>query len=153
MTAKDLSREYPRSPFEMIQGFYWLPRLIDKVRAKQAGTLGVYTPYPCGADKRFLAHFGIETEALEAFINTGAADPEIARWCLECAERKPAEVGPEFLRKLLGPVAEDRREYFNEALADIKRERPDLDFSAATSFNRMICIEEGYPIPELPAFA
>ncbi|MBM3275023.1 MAG: DUF5069 domain-containing protein, partial [Candidatus Sericytochromatia bacterium] len=109
--------------------------------------------YPCGADKRFLEHFGIETEALEAFIRTGAGDAEIALWCLENAERKPAEVGPEYLRKILGPVAEDRRDYFNEALADMKKERPDLDFGGATNFNRMICIEEGHPIPELSTSA
>lgn len=48
MNAKDLTREYPRSPY-----------------AKHAGTLGAYIPYPCGSDKRFLTYFGLDVAALE----------------------------------------------------------------------------------------
>ena len=56
--AKDLSKEFPRSPLDELDGLPWLPRLIDKVRALQAGTLGDYTPFPCGGDRGFCDHDG-----------------------------------------------------------------------------------------------
>lgn len=51
MDAKDLTKECPRSPYAEMGGFPWLPRLIDKVRAKHAGTIGAYIPYPCGSER------------------------------------------------------------------------------------------------------
>ena len=30
--AKDLTKEFPRSPYDELAGFPWLPRLVDKVR-------------------------------------------------------------------------------------------------------------------------
>ena len=38
--AKDLTKEFPRSPLEELDGLPWLPRMVDKVRALQAGTIG-----------------------------------------------------------------------------------------------------------------
>jgi len=77
ITAKDLTKEFPRSPYEELDGFPWLARLIDKVRALQAGTLGEYTPFPCGGDRRFLATAGIDADALKDLIFKGASDAEI----------------------------------------------------------------------------
>ncbi|MBM3270058.1 MAG: DUF5069 domain-containing protein [Candidatus Sericytochromatia bacterium] len=151
MQAKDLSREFPRSPFESIQGIPWLPRLIDKVRAKQAGTLGDYTPFPCGADKRFIATFHVDGGALEQVIFGGASDEEVAAWCLANAGRTPVEAAAEYRRTQFEPIAPERREYLEEYKREILASRPDLDRSALTradNFATAICIEEGYPIPE-----
>jgi hypothetical protein len=151
VTAKDLIREYPRSPYEILQGFPWLPRLIDKVRAKHAGTLGAYTPYPCGADRRFLAAFIIDTAALEQFIAGGASDEEIAAWCLEHCGNKPAAAAPDYRRTQFQPIAPERREALETYQREILAERPGTDraaLAAADNFTKAICVEEGYPIPE-----
>ena len=71
--AKDLTREVPRSPYEELDGIPWLARLIDKLRAMLAGTLGEYIPYPCGGDRGFLATVGIEPDALRETIASGAS--------------------------------------------------------------------------------
>lgn len=44
--ALDLRTDIPRNPFDQIDGYAWLPRLIDKTRAYFAGTKGSYTRYP-----------------------------------------------------------------------------------------------------------
>ncbi len=151
MKAKDLTREYPRSPYEILQGFPWLPRLIDKVRAKHAGTLGPYTPYPCGADRRFLAAFEFDADALEAIVVGGADDREIAAWCLEHAGRKPLVAAPEYRRTQFQPIAPERLEALETYKREILAEQPGIDpsaLAAADNFAKAICVEEGYPVPE-----
>ncbi len=39
-TAKDLTKEYPRSPRETLAGYVLAARVLDKCRAAIAGTLG-----------------------------------------------------------------------------------------------------------------
>ncbi len=150
MSAKDLTKEFPRSPLAELEGFPWLPRLIDKVRAKHAGTLGEYTPYPCGADKRFLEIFGLDKEGLEAKITSGASEAEIARWCRENAQHDLAAVGADYRNSLMAPVTPDRVEYLGylkEAIAELAAARPDLDLSPVDNFTKLILVEEGHPWP------
>ncbi len=146
MNAKDLTKEYPRSPYAELDGFPWLPRLIDKVRAKHAGTLGAYIPYPCGSDKRFLTYFGLDAAALEALIVSGASDAEVVAWCKTHGDKGPEQAG-DYRKVQLGPIAAERRAVLEESISELKAERPDLDFTGADNFSKMICIEEGYPIP------
>ncbi len=147
MQAKDLTKEYPRSPLEEVGGFVWLGRLIDKVRAKHAGTLGEYTAYPCGSDKRFLSTFGIETDALEKFIVSGASDQEISDWCRQHAQHQPEEGTASLRSALLAPVPAEIRDRFEQVKADLAAHRPDLDLAGADSFTWLILLEEGHPIP------
>ncbi|MEO5656188.1 MAG: DUF5069 domain-containing protein, partial [Nitrospiria bacterium] len=51
--ALDLSREVPRSPRDRLGGLVHLGRMIDKARAKSAGTLSDYL-YPCPLDQVLL---------------------------------------------------------------------------------------------------
>lgn len=148
MQAKDLTRDYPRSPADSLAGFPWLARLIDKVRAKHAGTLGEYVPYPCGGDKRFLSTFGLDADALENLIASGATDEQIGAWCLEHARRSPGEAAAEFETLFQAPSAPERQEALAEAKAKLAKDRPDLDLSAADSFFKLIFLEEGYPLPK-----
>lgn len=145
MNAKDLAREFPRSPFDILGDFPWLPRLVDKVRSKQAGTLGSYNPYPCGADKRFIAHFGFDTNGLEAVIASGASDDEIAAWCKANAKSLDFAAYRKFQ---FAPIAEERRPILEEYRAEVLAEKPDLDLSGADNFNKVMAIEEGHPIPK-----
>jgi hypothetical protein len=148
ITAKNLATEPPRSPFEELDGIPWLARLIDKVRALQANTLHDYTPFPCGGDKNFLGHMGLDADALKAKIFSGASDAEILAWV-------KANMAPDAMEKLEGykaaqrvgyPAGSDYEGWLNEAKAELLKARPDVDLSKADNFARLICVEEGHPL-------
>ncbi len=42
LNAKDLTKEYPRSPRETLAGYVIAARMLDKCRAAISGTLGEY---------------------------------------------------------------------------------------------------------------
>lgn len=146
--ALDLSKDYPRSPFTELGGFPWLARLVDKVRAKHAGTLGPYTPYPCGGDRRFLATVGVNADALEAEITRGATDEEVAAWVQAHQAPDAPEKLQQYRQHMLAPLSGEMVEYLKGAIAEVAKERPDLDLSGVDSFNKLICLEEGHPLPQ-----
>ena len=51
-TAKDLTKEFPRSPRETLAGYVLAARGLDKCRAAIAGTLGEYH-FDCPLDRFF----------------------------------------------------------------------------------------------------
>jgi hypothetical protein len=149
ITAKDLTKEFPRSPLEELEGLPWLPRLIDKVRALQAGKLGDYTPYPCGGDRNFLGVIGVDAGQLKAQIDSGAGDTEIAGWVKAHAAPGLGERLAAYRERAFAPVASELREYLDGHLSELKAARPDLDTSRVDNFTRLLCLEEGYPCPGL----
>ncbi len=52
-----------------LAGYPWLPRMIDKARASQAGTLGTYYRYPCPIDKACLDLLGIDADTFREIAN------------------------------------------------------------------------------------
>jgi hypothetical protein len=77
--AKDLSREFPRSPRETLAGYVIAARVLDKCRATLAGTAGEYE-FDCPLDNQFLGFAGITADAFRNFVATGAPDAEVAAW-------------------------------------------------------------------------
>lgn len=141
--AMDLTKEFPRSPFDALAGFFWLPRLIDKARANFAGTLGDYAEYPCGSDKRFIAFYGLDADALGALIKSGATDDQVAAWVMEHQQPRSAAEAMEFYRGLAQPPADPGlASYLAEQAKALDPTRSDID-----SFAKLICIEEGHPVP------
>ena len=59
IAAPDLRIHEPRPMDETLEGYAWLPRLIDKARASRAGTLGDLV-HPCPVDKKCLGLLGID---------------------------------------------------------------------------------------------
>jgi hypothetical protein len=145
--AKDLTKEYPRSPLAELNGFPWLPRLIDKVRALKAGKIGEYTPFPCGGDRGFLAASGLDADALKAQIDSGASDEAIGAWAKANAAPDAAEKIAAYKAGQKQAVTGDHAEYLKGAVAELKQQRPDLDVSVIDNFARLICVEEGHPLP------
>lgn len=148
MNAKDLTREFPRGPLEELGGLPWLARLIDKVRALHAGTLGEYAPFPCGGDRRFLATMGLEPEPLSELIKSGASDDQIRAY----VEAHATAGWPERLEAYRAyhrtPITDGEYfDYLNKAKAALAAQRPDLDLSKVDNFTRLICAEEGYALP------
>lgn len=145
--AKDLTHEFPRSPYEELGGFTWLARLIDKVRALNAGTLGDYTPYPCGGDQRFLAVTGLDAEALKAEIARGATDEEIVAWARANAAPGWEARMVEYRKSQFQPLSGEMAGYLEGAKAELAKTHPQLDLSGVDNFARLICAEEGYSVP------
>jgi len=53
----DLTKDFPRSPYDMMAGIVMLPRTIDKCKATIEGKSGEYH-YGCPLDVPVLAFFG-----------------------------------------------------------------------------------------------
>ena len=76
----DLSKEYPRSPREQLDGVMLLPRAIDKARAQLEGKLGSYAYYGCRFNRRLFNTLGVtEDEFLDAVRSSGD-DEGVREW-------------------------------------------------------------------------
>ncbi len=80
--AKDLTKEAPRSPYELIGGFAILARTIDKCRAFIAGTIGEYH-FDCPLDNLLFGFKGIDAQEFKSYVAGGASDEEIGKWVFE----------------------------------------------------------------------
>lgn len=86
--AKDLTREFPRSPREMLGGYVIAARAVDKCRAVLAGTGGEYHS-GCPVDAIFLDFAEIPYEKFREQVATGATDAEIGEWIQKTAKARP----------------------------------------------------------------
>lgn len=78
-TAKDLSKEPPRSPRERIGCYVILARAIDKCRADVNGTIGDYHT-DCPLDHMLLDWKGVAYPPFRAEVIAGSSDQEIAEF-------------------------------------------------------------------------
>jgi len=86
-----------RRPTEPLAGCVWLPRLIDKARHAEAGTLhpDFVTPFchPLATDGAFLAHFELSKEEfLGALRATEGTDEAMARWFTARPKSNPERI-------------------------------------------------------------
>ncbi len=72
----DLSQSEPRPMGETLGGYAWLPRMIDKGRAAQAGTLGSMV-HPCPVDRVCLARLRLDFDKFTAVIRSTRSDEEV----------------------------------------------------------------------------
>jgi hypothetical protein len=87
LLAKDLTKDYPRSPRETLAGYVIAARMLDKCRAVLAGTAGEYH-FDCPLDNQLLGFAGISAEQFKAFVATGASDEEVAAWIVQHSKNK-----------------------------------------------------------------
>jgi len=85
--AKDLTKDFPRSPRETIGGYVLAARMLDKCRATINGTNGEYH-FNCPLDQRILSFTGINAEEFKAFVAGGASDAEVGEWIKAHAKQK-----------------------------------------------------------------
>jgi hypothetical protein len=76
MQAPDLTRTEPRPMDATLQGYAWLPRMIDKSAASRAGTLGGYV-HPCPVDRRCLELLGLDAQTFGDVVARSATDEEV----------------------------------------------------------------------------
>lgn len=86
--AKDLRKEFPDSPREMLGGYVILARCLDKCRSFLAGTNGDYNFWPCSLCEELETFTGIDHEKLRDFAGTGATDAEVGRWISDQSQVK-----------------------------------------------------------------
>lgn len=88
LLAKDLTREYPRSPRETLGGYLLAARALDKCRAVLNGTQGEYH-FDCPLDRQFFDFSGIDSTQFKDFVASGATDSEVAEWIQQHAQSRP----------------------------------------------------------------
>lgn len=92
ITARDLSKEPPRSPRLRIGGYALLARMADKGRASLKGTAGEYH-FDCPVDNMLFGFKGVTGEQVKPVLESGATDEQIARWLDTHGQAKtPAEI-------------------------------------------------------------
>jgi hypothetical protein len=86
--AKNLTRDFPRSPRETLAGYVLAARCLDKCRAVLAGTAGEYH-YNCGLDQMWLKFARIDAQKFKTYVATGASDEQVADWITRHARKRP----------------------------------------------------------------
>jgi len=78
--AKDLGKEPPRSPRDLLGGYVILARCLDKARSFLLGINDEYNFWPCSLCSQLESFSGVKHEDLKDFAATGATDEEVADW-------------------------------------------------------------------------
>jgi hypothetical protein len=74
--SMDLTKQFPRGGDEILAGYPWLCRMIDKCRAYTEGTLGDYI-FPCPIDMQVLTELNFTEEEFEAAVRGTTSDQEV----------------------------------------------------------------------------
>lgn len=126
VAAPDLTTAFPRSPKQLLGQYPHLYRMIDKARARAAGTLGEYI-YPCPLDQALLDFLAISDEAFLAAA-TDRTDQDVLRWVQEHAKvHNPQEIqewNQAFLNRK--PKDEESLSYFLETRNRVAPHRTDV---------------------------
>jgi hypothetical protein len=75
----DLREHPPRSPRATLGGLYFLPRTIDKTRAKLQGTLGPYKNGP-GLSMYLFEWLGITEDEFTDAVRAATSDEDVVEW-------------------------------------------------------------------------
>ena len=89
--ANNLAEEEPRPMDATIDGYAWLPRMIDKARAAKAGTLGEYYRYPCPIDQTCLGRLGIDADTFAQIADSVATDHDVIHTIRDIGARTAKE--------------------------------------------------------------
>ena len=143
LKALDLSHLFPRSPKEKLGGYAHLARMIDKARAKGAGTLGEYI-YPCPLDQVLLEFLGVDADAFLK-VATERDDLGIVEWLGRNAKiHTPEQIdawNKVFLTRT--PQNEESRQRFLKTRERVAPNRTDV-----TSWIDLLDLEEGREVPQ-----
>jgi hypothetical protein len=146
--ALDLTRTVPRSPFDELGGYAWLPRLVDKARACNAGLNGEYSPYPCMGDKGFLGAFKLDHAALGELIKSGADDSAIADYVRTHAKGDPKAYNQSLRMPAGNPMIGIALFFMRRSLRKkLGNTRPDVDWSKVDAIAKLLAVDEGHPLP------
>ncbi len=78
-TAKNLTKEPPRSPRSRLGGYALMARMIDKGRADLQGDVGEYH-YACPLDQMLFEFKGVNADEVKKVLASSATDEQIVAW-------------------------------------------------------------------------
>lgn len=91
--AKDLRKDYPRSPREKPGDYVIAARCVDKCGSFLLDMNGEYNYWPCFLARQWLAFTRITPDQFKDIVATGATDEDLAQWIVEHSNVKdPDEV-------------------------------------------------------------
>ncbi len=100
---------YPRSPREIMDGWHYLPRYVDKIRLHLAGKL--HADYQENLGKAFdgfwLKAAGVTHEQFVEVVKNSITDGEVCDWVRQNVKRNAAEKGAHWQNVLSRPLAND----------------------------------------------
>jgi hypothetical protein len=84
---------YPRCPREMMSGWVYLPRFVDKIRLHLAGKLhsDYQENFTKGFDGSWLKAAGIQADTFIAVVKNSITDGEVADWVAKHVKKTDAE--------------------------------------------------------------
>jgi hypothetical protein len=123
----DLTKEFPRSPNEMLAGIVSLPRMIDKTQADAEGTLGEYD-VDCPHDKPVLAFLGVDFATFAAKLKELKYDTKaVEAWAKPLVDtHSPAEIKAFNESRRAWKPDEHSQQYFDELKVQVAPNRPDV---------------------------
>ena len=100
---------YPRSPREIMAGWHYLPRYVDKIRLHLAGKL--HADYADNLGKGFdgfwLKAAGVTHEQFVAVVKNSLTDGEVCDWVRQNVKRSESEKAAHWEDVLSRPLAND----------------------------------------------
>lgn len=134
----DLTKDFPRSPREQLEGMMLLPRAIDKARAQLEGKLGEYTYYGCRFNRKLFNTLGIMEDEFLDVVRTAVDDDAVLEWIRDFVrpERdKIAKMNDWVFHNV--PIDEERKEFCNEL------EKVDPGNDSISTWTDLVDLEEG----------
>ncbi len=84
---------YPRSPKEVMSGWVYLPRFVDKIRLHLAGKLhsDYQENFTKGFDGAWLKAAGVTAEQVIEVVKNSVADGQVADWIAKNVKKSEAD--------------------------------------------------------------
>ena len=135
----DLTKNFPRSPYEKVDDYMMLGRTIDKAHATLQGLLGEYM-YDCPLDKRLFGFLGISAHQLLELVENSENDEDVVDLLKTIQVERNTEEIKQFNDQILesGPNDDESQVYFERL-----RQKHAPDRSDMTSWFAIIEAEEG----------
>jgi hypothetical protein len=134
----DLTKEFPRSPREQLDGITLLPRAIDKARAQLAGTLGSYKYYGCHLNTRLFNVLGVTDDEFLDAVRPSSNDDDVVQWIRDFVRPERDKVDKLNNWVMHSEPSEKEREEF---CAELERIDPGNDY--VNTWTDLIDLEEG----------
>jgi hypothetical protein len=77
--AKDLTKDFPRSPRATLGGYVIAARTLDKCRAVLNGSQGEYE-FNCPLDRQFFEFAEIDADEFKQTVESGVTDEDLVQW-------------------------------------------------------------------------
>ena len=135
----DLTKNFPRSPYEKVDDYMMLGRTIDKAHATLQGLLGEYM-YDCPLDKRLFGFLGISAHQLLELVENSENDEDVVDLLKAIQVERNTEEIKQFNDQILesGPNDDESQVYFERLRQKHAPDRPDI-----SSWFDIIEAEEG----------